>query len=493
MAASDALYRERLLNVEAQLAPEATGDGREGEGHWLTAVLGELSTTSSLALPLVVNAAMAMVTSLTDSIFLGHLGPDELAAAGLVNVWLTVWRAFTWGLGGGVAVLAAQSSKNVQLASLWLLRGLAVSSLAAVFMAIAYWHSHAFLNLAGATPGAASLGQLYARCMLVGLPAELLAACFNGWLTAKRVTSPQLIGATVAVGGNIAFNYLLIYGCDSVGIQGLGFKGSPLATSFTSWLGLLASILCCALRPDGLLKQAMAGWELSQAIVWRGLKPYLCISLPEVMGTVLESLSFDILMLLAANLSEDSTKQVAAMSIIVQIYGVPFMVFLGISEACSVRVGEAVGFSDTAGAKRVAKVGTGIMFVPAIVFGALLVITPRVLAQLFTSDSGVTDIAARSLPICGCALLFDAALCAATMGVLTGLGDTCTTMLCRLQMLVISAPGAWYLGWHRGQGIPGVWWAWLACLVVVGLYAQYRVIACDWQSACKMATERQED
>ena len=61
---------------------------------------------------------------------------------------------------------------------------------------------------------------------------------------------PQLIVYSIAFALNLALNIALVYGVDALGIEGMGFTGSPLATTLTRVLqliGLIVAMYVCRL------------------------------------------------------------------------------------------------------------------------------------------------------------------------------------------------------------------------------------------------------
>ena len=128
----------------------------------------------------------------------------------------------------------------------------------------------------------------------------------------------------------------------------------------------------------------------------------------------------------------------AAHQIVLNIVSLTFMVTYGISAAGAVRVGHAVGRQEPAAARYsgwlALAIGAGFMCVAAGVFLAI----PRLILRSFTADVGVIETGVTLLAVAAVFQLFDGVQAVAT-GVLRGLGDTWTPMLCNLA-------GHWMIG-----------------------------------------------
>ena len=132
----------------------------------------------------------------------------------------------------------------------------------------------------------------------------------------------------------------------------------------------------------------------------------------------------------------------AAHQIAINLAAFTFMVPLGVASAGAVRVGQAVGRRDPAGAARSGWT--------AILFGALFMssaaaaflIVPRTIIGAFTTDASVVAIGVSLLFVGAVFQLFDGLQGVAT-GVLRGLGDTRSPMLWNLA-------GHWFIGLPLG-------------------------------------------
>jgi MATE family multidrug resistance protein len=111
------------------------------------------------------------------------------------------------------------------------------------------------------------------------------------------------------------------------------------------------------------------------------------------------------------------------------------------------------------------------MAVSAIVMLAV----PGTLAQAYTTDVAVAQLAATLIPIAGVFQVFDGTQ-VVSIGVLRGTGDTRTPMLVNvLGYWVIALPLSAWLGLHTKAGPAGMWWGLVVGLAVVAVILVSRV------------------
>jgi MATE family multidrug resistance protein len=146
-----------------------------------------------------------------------------------------------------------------------------------------------------------------------------------------------------------------------------------------------------------------------------------------------------------------------------------FMVPLGISSAAAVRVGQAIGRNDPAGAATAGwtalALGGTVMSVAAVT----LLLLPHAIARLFTPDVQIIRAGVTLLRVAAFFQLFDGLQVVAT-GALRGTGDTRTPMLCHLTgYWVIGLPLGASLCFHYGLGAAGLWMGLSAGLILIGI------------------------
>jgi MATE family multidrug resistance protein len=151
------------------------------------------------------------------------------------------------------------------------------------------------------------------------------------------------------------------------------------------------------------------------------------------------------------------------------------MVPLGVGDAGSVLVGQAVGRGDAEGTRGAARaaLACGVTFMS--LTAGIFLIFPEPLARLYSRELDVVKVAATLIPLAGVFQVFDG-LQVVAAGILRGLGDTRVPMLVNLLgYWLIGIPVSVYLGFGAGLGPVGLWWGLVLGLALVGTSLLLRV------------------
>jgi len=396
------------------------------------------------------------------------------------------------GLSGACAILSAQAygSGNPKLASLILLRGIIISFLIMIPVGGLMLGAGVFARVSGATEEVADLAFKYAAIMCISLPSNAFTSCMGAYMCARDTSMPQLVGAVFSVIVNIPANWFFIWKL------GLGFEGSPLATSTTVYLGLVFIVVYFFRTCEGGWRSVVEGWDMGKVFQRDGIKTYFYLGVPEAFGTMVEELGFNALMVLAATLP-NSTHAISATTVMVSIYSIPYFFFFGIAQAAAARVGNYLGNQDIPSAKRATWASFVLAAFPLIVFVPVCLAAGNSVGAIYTDDTNVQDLVGSGLRIVAVALVFDGCFTVCTCGVLSGMGNTMVTAACRLVMLIVVVPASWYLGVYRSgdmhDHVDGLWWGWVIAVAVcttVAIAAAWKV---DWEKAMQLAQDRMEE
>jgi MATE family multidrug resistance protein len=169
------------------------------------------------------------------------------------------------------------------------------------------------------------------------------------------------------------------------------------------------------------------------------------------------------------------TIPMASHQVAINLASVTFMMALGVTQATTVLVGQAVGAGDPQGARRSAGAGLLIGATLMALNGVVFLSIPGLLARLYTPDPEVWALAATLIPVAGIFQIFDG-LQAVGSGVLRGVGDTFAPMIVNLVgFWLIGLPISVYLAFPGGHGPLGLWWGMAAGLGAVALFLLIRV------------------
>ncbi|KKL05808.1 hypothetical protein LCGC14_2602340, partial [marine sediment metagenome] len=283
------------------------------------------------------------------------------------------------------------------------------------------------------------------------LPA-LLVMVLKSYLAALERTRVVLWMTVAAVGLNIAVNYALIFG--NWGMPELGVEGAAwasLVVNGASVLALVAYVIHAT--PEHAIFNRM--WKPDPeafAQVFRLGWPIGLTNLAEVGLFAASSIMMGWL----------GTIQLAAHGIALQISSVTFMVHLGLSNAATVRAGNALGRKDGDGLRRGALVVTAMSLIVALATMVLFLGAPHQMLGLFLDpdDPARAEVLAIGTGLLAAAALFQLVDAAQVMalGLLRGVQDTRVPMvIAGVSYWLIGITISYLLGFVLGWGGVGIW------------------------------------
>jgi MATE family multidrug resistance protein len=421
----------------------------------------EISSLVRLTVPVVGTQVAAMTMGVVDTIMLGSVGPQALAAAGLgaTCIWGTLILADGLVRGIDPIVSQAHGARDGERAALALQRGVVIAVAVSFPLALLWLFTEDFLLATGQDPQLASLAQSYVLVQIPSIVCHTVFMALRGYLQGRGIMSPALWVMIFANVVHIFGNWVLIFG--HLGSPALGVVGAGIATSLTRALALgLLIWMTLGLR---LHEGAWRPWS-REALSLAGLRRVLALGLPVGLQVGLEVWAFQIATLMAGRLG---VIQLAGHQIVLNMASLTFMVPLGIAIGASTRVGNLIGAGRSDQVQRAAWVAFGLGASAMAFFAAVMIGLRDQLPRLYTSDAQVIAVCGFLLPIAAAFQIFDGTQ-AVGCGILRGMGRTRAPALVTLVgYYAIALPFAWWLGIERDLGIAGIWWGLCLGLVVV--------------------------
>lgn len=416
-----------------------------------------------LALPLVAAELGWMAEGVVDTMMSGRVGATTMGAVALGSGIYYAFSVFGMGLLLGLDSMVAQAfgADDLEECHRGLISGVWLCLLMAPVLMGCVWLIIPLLGSAGIHPQVLREATPFLKAMAWGTLPLMLYSCFRRYLQSLNFVRPVMFALVTTNLINVFCNWLLIYG--NWGFRAMGAEGSGWATTLSRvYLAvfLLAAIWYYDRRHHVRLT------HLSFAVDWPRLRRLAELGFPAATQISFEVAVFAVVTALIARL--DPT-QLAGHQIALNAASVTYMIPLGVSSAAAVRVGQAIGRRDAAGAA--ISGWTGIALGAAFMFCAALTfwITPRWIARAFTPDPQVIDLAIALLAIAALFQLFDGIQAVAT-GALRGAGNTRTPMLAHVICYwAIGLPLGAGLGLGLGWGAAGLWIGLCTALILIGV------------------------
>lgn len=429
--------------------------------------LADLRATLRLALPIVVVELGLMFMGTVDTMFVGRVSADAVAAVAIGHTyfWVTVVVGFGILFALDPLITQAVGAGDDLAVTRAVQRGMLLAVMLAAITALMLMAGEPVLRLLRQPPEIIPGAAAFMRASIGGILPLYAFIVLRLLLQAHHRTAPLVVAIVVANVVNAMLNYVLVLG--RFGAPALGPVGSGWASTVSRWVMLL--VLGGMAWPE--IARHVGAWR-RDSLAPGPLLRILGIGIPIFIQYELEINAFAVV---AVMMGWIGTTAMAGHQISLNIAALTFMVPLGISAAGAVQVGRAVGRGDRTGVRRAAgaafAVGVGFMSLTAVA----MVTVPYLLARAYTAEVAVLATAVALLPLAGFFQVFDGIQVVA-VGVLRGMGDTRAPMIINvLGFWCLGVPVSAYLGLRTPMGPRGLWIGFIVGLAAVAVLLLWRV------------------
>ncbi len=433
----------------------------------------ELKETLVLALPVVGSQLGLMSMGFVDTVMVGRLGPEALAAVALGSTLYFLLAIICMGVVFAVGPMVSQAfgaeeydviGRSVRQ-GLWM--GLALAAPSVLLLT----NADVVFDLMGHDPATAELATAYLRAIVWGFVPFLWFAALRGFVEGVSRPFPVTVITLIGLGLNILANYVLIYG--KFGFPELGPVGAGYASAIVFWFMCVVLAVMASRHPTLKPFAVFSNLRLPDPEYFRKL---FRIGWPIGALHGVEAGLFSVTALLIGVIG---TTDLAAHQVAIQFAAFTFMVPLGIGIATSVRVGQAVGRGDPVGTRWAGYVGITLAICFMGCAAILLWVAPEAVVALYLDidDPANTEVVALAVRLLGFAALFqvfDGAQVSAA-GALRGLKDTRGPMVIGiLSYWGVGLSTGCILGFWFDRGAVGLWTGLVLGLVFASLSLIWR-------------------
>lgn len=412
--------------------------------------------TLALGLPIIGTQMAQMGINFIDTMMLGWLGAEALAASVLATTLFFIVLVVGFGLASAVMPLAAQAAGEDDVRSLRrsVRMGFWVVMMYGVLMMPVLWNAEVMLLAIGQKPELSGMAQEYIRVVQWSVFPVLIVSVLRSYLSALERMEIVLWVTVAGVFLNALLNYMFIFG--NFGAPRMELAGAALASVFTNIMSVSVIIYYC-LRADGLREHEIfvRFWRSD----WAAFRDVFRLGLPISMTILAEVGLFSVASIMMGWIG---VIELAAHGIVLQIASISFMIPLSFSQVGTVRFARAVGRKDVLAMDRAGKTVL-VLGVGFALFSALLFISvPALLigAYLDNSNPDALLIIAYGVPLLAIAAAFQLVdtLQVIGAGLLRGVKDTRVPMYIAIfSYWAVGAPSAYFFGIALERGGQGVW------------------------------------
>ncbi len=427
-----------------------------------------IKQTIKLALPVAIGQVGHVMFGVVDSLMVGPLGKDALAAASLVNS--VVILILILGLGVSLAITPligiAKGQNNNDECGIILRQSLIVNVVFAFLLTLTLIFLSFFLEKLNQPAEVVEMADSYLRIISVSLIPFMIFQSYRQFIEGLSFTKPAMYITLAANIVNVFGNWVFIHG--NLGMSAFGLDGAGFST-FLNRLFMAALIFGFVIKSEKFKKYDPS--LKFRSINWRMIIKIIKLGLPIGIAFFFEVGAFSASAFIIGWLG---SAQLAAHQIAISIASVSFMFIVGIATAATIRVSTELGKENydemrNAGFSAI-KLAAVFMALSAILF----VVLKDFLPALFIDDAEVIPVAA-SLILIGAFFQISDGIQAVGLGILRGITDVKVPMIVTFfAYWVIGLPSGYYLSFNLNYGAVGVWIGLLIGLSVAALILTIR-------------------
>lgn len=361
-----------------------------------------------LVLPLVVQQGVTNFVSLVDNLMVGSLGTGQMSSVAIVNQLVFVFNLAIFGGVSGASIFGAQFAgvgDDDGLRQTFRFKWIFGAAAACLAIAVFYWFGDrlVLLFLENESNAEADIGTLlgyaqsYLRIILLGLVPFMIVQVYSSTLREMGDTVVPMIASVAAIVVNIVFNYLLIFG--KFGFPQMGVAGAAAATALSRYVEL--AVVMLHTHRHAAKFRFIRGAYKSLYIPSVLVKKIALTGTPLMLNEVLWSLAMTFI---NRAYSTRGLEAVAAMNITTTAWNLFCVIMFAMGTAVSIVVGRELGRGDKARAIDLDRKILAFTVAIHILIGALVILTSRLIPEMYNTEPEVKALAARLLIVAGASL-----------------------------------------------------------------------------------------
>jgi putative MATE family efflux protein len=435
----------------------------------LTKLLSDNRLILAIAGPAVLQTLVKSSFTLIDSYWVGKLGSAELAAITVAN--FLVWGAMALGemIPVGTNSLVAQSKgadeadTGRHISTNNLVETLFLAIIVAIIMIPVLPYLYDVINIDAQQR---TFTDDYLITFLIGLPCVTLLSTATAIFRGNGDTKTPFYLLLTAVCLNFFLAPLLIFGAGPVPFGGM--KGAAFSTLISY---LIAFIIGFKLLRKRNLINKINSYRFSKKI----LKHTFKIGIPVSMSGLAFSLIY---VFVSRFVAEYGTTGLAALGIGHRSEAISYQVYIGLSLAATILVGQNIGAGNKDRAEKLAWKIFKFGIFAACIYSVILFIFSAEIAAVFTTDLSVISAASDFNKITAIILIFSAAEVILS-GAFSGAGETVPPVIIGLTCTLLRIPLCAYFS--AQWGLTGIWIAICISVALKGILITYWFYRGKWK------------
>ncbi|HPH94227.1 MAG TPA: MATE family efflux transporter [Anaerolineaceae bacterium] len=377
-----------------------------------------LNRLLKIALPIILQNFFQASLNMIGSMMIGQMGEKSVAAVGLANQISFLMILLLFGINSGCAIFTAQFWGKGDVVSIRKAQGIGIAmSLvgASFFFIISAFFPEAAMRIYTNDETVIALSSGYLRTVSFSYLVMGVGFTYSSVTRSVGAVQIPLIASMTAITMNVGISYVLIFGMFGMPMMGVNGAAMGVLISRTIECTLLLGLVYWKQLPSA------ARWRELWSFDFKFFKSVLSRALPVAGNEMFWSLGVTTYNIAYAHIS---TEAIAAVNMVSPIENMAFVIFMGISDACGILIGNLIGAGEEKKAFSYARRSLTIGVIGAMGVGVLIWLFAGNLLSIYKVSPIVTDYASKILLVSAGTLWIRVSNLTMFVGIFRSGGDT---------------------------------------------------------------------
>ena len=426
--------------------------------------------TLLLAYPVIIAQVGHMIGGIADSVMLGHVSEDQLAASALANSIYIIPMLFGLGILTSITPLIGKAfgEKNYEYIKRLFPNSIISSLIVGGALALIMSQTSFLLGMINAPKDVVKFAIPFYEVFAFSIIPYSIFLALKQFSEGLQNTKLGMIVTIVCNLLNIFLNYFLIFG--NGGFPRMEIMGAAWSTFIAR--SLMPILMFALLMRDREIR-ALISLKFKNVIDFKKIKEIFKIGFPIGAQYVFEITSFS---LGAIMISWKGSAQLSAHQIALNISALTYLISSGVATGATIRVSNFLGEKNVKSAIEAAYSALAIVMAFMASAGAILLIFNKSIPYLFIENAEIAKTASILFIIMALFQILDGSQ-VVILGALRGMRDVkMPSLIAMFSYWIIELPIGFYLGISLDLGAPGVWTGYLIGLLLVTILLYNRFV-----------------
>ena len=375
-------------------------------------------TLMVIALPIMLQNLLSTSLSFVDTLMIGQLGANQIAAVGIANQIFFLINLLIFGIASGASIFFAQyygAGRKDELEKITAL-ALSISLIASLlFTLVSIFFPENIVYLFTTQLEVVQISSQYQRWVAISYMFFAISFIHSIAFRSTGKGNIPLVASFISLGLNAIGNYLLIFGVGP--FPALGAEGAAIATTLSRFIEMVILLVISYKNKESFRIRNFNAFRWQSEFI----KIYFITCLPVLLNEMLWSLGMTAYKIGYSKLGVDT---LACINVSESIANFFFVFMMGLGNATTILLGQIIGNGDLDRAKIGAKRTLQLALIVGSIMGLLMALSASSFTSLFNVSTQIKQMSVKCLfvrslfqPLCSLNMVL-------FVGILRSGGDT---------------------------------------------------------------------